>query len=232
MIFKINDYHDNDEVYFDLIDNDYICNEMKSGQIWEKHMHSIFTKYIDKNSIVLEAGSHVGTHSVKLAKLCNTLHAFEPMPILNKYLRNNILINNLSNVIIYNNGLSNSIGETSYDWISNHNLGASGLKNNPMGNPHGKSTNINISVSLITIDSLNLSKLDFIKIDVEGYEEFVIQGGLETIKRCKPIITIEVWMNHFGQHNIEYTKNKYKNLIDIGYSVSHVGGPDFLFLPQ
>ena len=36
-----------------------------------------------------------------------------------------------------------------------------------------------------------IKKYDFVKIDAEGYEPFVAQGGLETIKRCSPIILYE-----------------------------------------
>ena len=41
------------------------------------------------------------------------------------------------------------------------------------------------------MDDFNFTRVDFIKIDVEGYEEFVIQGGLETLKKNHPLIIIE-----------------------------------------
>ena len=44
---------------------------------------------------------------------------------------------------------------------------------------------------VITIDSLNLQRLDFLKIDVQGLEIEVVKGAMETIKRCKPIIVVE-----------------------------------------
>lgn len=42
-----------------------------------------------------------------------------------------------------------------------------------------------------TLDSFNFKDVDFIKIDVEGHEYKVLQGGIETIKKYKPIIVIE-----------------------------------------
>ena len=42
------------------------------------------------------------------------------------------------------------------------------------------------------IDSFNLPRVDLIKIDVEGMELDVLQGAVETIKRCKPMMTIEI----------------------------------------
>ncbi|BFU59512.1 MULTISPECIES: FkbM family methyltransferase [Rodentibacter] len=47
-------------------------------------------------------------------------------------------------------------------------------------------------VPLISIDSLQLERIDFIKIDVEGMELSVLTGALESIKRHKPIMTIEI----------------------------------------
>ena len=48
-----------------------------------------------------------------------------------------------------------------------------------------------------TIDSFDFPKMDFIKIDVEGWEEQVILGGLETIKKYNPKIYIEIWRKNY-----------------------------------
>ena len=87
-------------------------------------------------------------------------------------------------------------------------------------------------IELITIDSLNLDKLDFIKLDIEGYEKLAILDGMETIKKFKPVITLEVWCNHYGGVDMNFTKTNFKDLIDIGYNVINIGGPDFLFIPK
>jgi hypothetical protein len=43
---------------------------------------------------------------------------------------------------------------------------------------------------------------------------------------------MEVWKNHFGGVDINYTQDLFKNLIDIGYELRHLSGPDFIFLPN
>lgn len=45
---------------------------------------------------------------------------------------------------------------------------------------------------MITLDSLNLERINFMKIDVQGSERLLMWGARETIKRCKPIINIEM----------------------------------------
>jgi len=232
-IYNVDNYHNNNEAYFKVLDNCCISNTIKNNQIWEPHLHKVFEKYVNSDSIVIECGCHIGTHTIKLAKLCKKIYGFEPMPNSNKILNINIQLNKIHNAVISNYGVSSESGKTSFLWISPGNPGASGLNNNPIGKPEYIDENKdNIEVLLTNIDSLNLDKLDFIKIDVEGYELLVIEGGINTIIKCKPVIVMEVWKDHFGNVCINHTRDLFKNLIDIGYTVQHIEGPDFLFLPS
>ena len=216
---------------FYILDNCGISNYIKNNQFWEEHMHDIFKKYVNSDSIVIECGCHIGTHSIPLASLCKTFYGFEPMPDTYDVLNKNIKLNNINNAIIYKKGVADKEGMTQYSWICENNPGCSGLNNNPMGKPDWiASTNKNIDVELTTIDLLQLDKLDFIKIDVEGYETLVIDGAFNTIKKCMPVIIMEVWANHNSKIDINYTKSIFKNILDLGYDISHVYGPDFLFV--
>ena len=46
-------------------------------------------------------------------------------------------------------------------------------------------------IPMITIDSLNLNGCDLIALDVEGYEQGVLQGSINTIRKYKPVIIAE-----------------------------------------
>ena len=65
--------------------------------------------------------------------------------------------------------------------------------------PHGRST---MPVQVNTLDSYNIQDVDFIKIDVEGYETRVLQGGLETIKRDSPAILCEINRGDFSARQL------------------------------
>jgi FkbM family methyltransferase len=210
-----------------------ISNAIKSNQIWEPHLHTIFDKYIKKDSVVIECGCHIGTHTLKMTSLCQKLYGFEPMPETYDVLMKNLNVNGIKNSIIYKKGVAETSGHTKFLWIPPNNIGGSGLANNPMGIPNWiQFTDKNIEVELTTIDDLNLDRLDFMKIDVEGYESFAIKGAFNTIQKYKPVIVMEVWKNHFGEVDLNYTKELFKNLLDIGYEITSVGGPDFLFIPH
>lgn len=64
---------------------------------------------------------------------------------------------------------------------------------------HGLAAHVNagdetgpfVDVNIVTLDSLDETEVDFLKIDVEGFETFVVRGGEETIRRDRPVIVIE-----------------------------------------
>ena len=230
---EVANYHDGKPAYFYTYPSDYISDLIRKGNIWEPYLHRIFEQFVTSDSVVIEAGCHIGTHSVKLGKLCNELILFEPLPSSNKLLCQNLKANNISNATVIQKGLSNTNGTTRFAWIPNSNFGGAGLDNNPMGVPEWTTApQEQINVELTTIDSLNLQKLDFMKIDVEGYEPNVIKGGMDTFARCKPVIVLECWANHHGQVNENYTRMLFRDLLEIGYDLIHIQGPDFMFIPK
>ena len=48
---------------------------------------------------------------------------------------------------------------------------------------------------------MNIEKIDFIKIDVEGWEEQVLEGAMHTILKYKPIMYIEIWNKNYKHIN-------------------------------
>ena len=57
-------------------------------------------------------------------------------------------------------------------------------------------------VDVITIDSLELGDLDFLKLDIEGSEPAALRGARGTLLRCKPVVLFEdkkLWTKHYGE---------------------------------
>jgi FkbM family methyltransferase len=233
--YVVDNYHYTRSIQFVTypIDKCVISELVSKNQIWEPFIHRIFEKYIHKESIVLEGGCHIGTHTLKLALLGKQVLAFEPLSESNAILHENIKINNIDNVTIYSEGLSNKTDLVYFEWSAHGNPGASGLSNNPMSKPDWAPTlEQKNPINVITIDSLHLEKLDFIKLDVEGYEINVIEGAINTIKKHRPIITLESYVNLSKcSYSVDHTTSQFKILLDIGYSIHHIQDADFLFLP-
>lgn len=231
-VCTVENYHNGQPARFETYENGHISKLIRKGQVWEPHLHRVFEKYIKPNDVVIEAGCHIGTHTIKLSKLSNKVYAFEPLPSSHSILSTNLQLNKCTNVTLINKGVSNKPGTTKFGWVPDDNPGGAGLDDNPMGAPNWvTSPKKDIAVELTTIDSLNLEKLDFMKIDVEGYELRVIEGAINTIKKCRPTIVLECWSNHSGGVSLEHTSSLFKILLDIGYNIAHIQGPDFIFLP-
>ena len=55
------------------------------------------------------------------------------------------------------------------------------------------------SVPMTTVDALGLDDLDYLQLDIEGYEWHALQGAQDSIRRCHPLIQVE-----FRRHTTKY----------------------------
>ena len=137
-------------------------------------------KHIPGTDVAIDGGANVGSWSRLLASRFEKVHAFEPFPEAFECLQRNVEEWNLNDKV---------------------HLHAAALANNTEGvavSPAaaGRRT-VTCSITgkgntpATTIDLLELSDCDFIKLDIEGYEDKAIEGGLNTIKKYSPWIMIE-----------------------------------------
>lgn len=233
-LYTINNYHKEESCNFKVYSRCPISDCIRRGYRWEEHNHTIIDQYVRSDSVCVEVGSHIGSISVKLAKCCENLYCFEPLKESFELLKQNLSINECNNVKLYNLGLSNKNAISKMDFISVNNPGGSGLYYNSQKiNSNVIELNNEYLIELITLDSLKIEKLNYLKIDVEGYEKNVIDGSYNTIKKFKPYIVVEIFedMNTFNKMSIDQIKERYKNIINLGYKIEHIWGNDYLFKP-
>ena len=235
-IYEIKNYLPcGNSAYFKCFKNtsDVVCNDIKKGNIWEKELHDLIINLnLDEDSVILEAGTHIGTHTILLSNLTKKVYGFEPFPETHKLAIENFKLNNIDNVILSSKALSdgNKIIEVEYHNPTTRNIGGWGIH---FTKDKEFTDNLSpyISIETITIDSLKLDKLDLIKLDVEGNELKVINGGIKTIEKFRPIIILEHWCP-YPVIDINKTKCQFNILINIGYKIKQIGcSPDFIFSP-
>jgi FkbM family methyltransferase len=139
---------------------------------------------------ILDIGANIGETAMAFSKLTGEngkVISFEPDPETFGRLTEHLTLNGCKNVIAINKGLGNAESEMVLESGENNSGGnriATGKEKN------GKK--IQITTLDKSISELNIPKIDFIKIDVEGYEYHVLQGAEKTIEQSKPVFFIEV----------------------------------------
>lgn len=234
-IYKVENYHENEKAFFKTFDRCVISERIKRGVLWEPFLHKVFEQYVNSDSIVVDAGTHIGTHTIKLAKIAKTVYAFEALNPTYNLLLENIKLNHCNNVIPYENALSDKEEDLRFKWERKNNLGASALVGTDMVfvKPSDNDIASNRVIHAITLDSLKLDKLDFFKLDIEGYETKAIDGAVNTIKKCRPIITVECYSPTGRTPSEAFLKTKFKTLIKLGYRFEKLDNhTDFIFLPS
>jgi len=154
--------------------------------------------------VIIDIGANVGYYTVELAKLLATsgkLLSFEPVEASFSQLKKNVELNHLEKkVTTLQIGLSNSISEEKIFLPRKSGSSAASLRNL---HPEEKSESQIIKISTLddVMGSLGIIDCNLIKIDVEGGELQVIEGGIETISKFKPVIFAELlrkWSKEFS----------------------------------
>ncbi|MCC7040233.1 MAG: FkbM family methyltransferase [Burkholderiales bacterium] len=147
----------------------------------------LFEQLLRPGAIVIEAGANIGAHTVDIARIVGPtgqVYAFEPQRLVFQALCANLALNQLSNVFAYQAGVGAQTGSITVPYLpptETHNFGGLSIGSGPVGDV----------VPLATIDALDLAHCHFIKVDVEGMETEVLQGGLRTIDRYRPLMYLE-----------------------------------------
>ncbi len=190
-----------------------------------KKSSTSFIKKISKDYKItfIDGGCNYGFFSFFTASLSdeNDVIAIDASEKTCKEFRQNLSINNLQNITLLNKVLSEKSDKqiNFYNGLNDWESSAinSGFKNQSVS-----------LINSITIDKildnkiLNKKKL-IIKLDLEGYEIQAIYGSIESIRKLKPLIIIE--LSKYINHNISYNYKSLENfLINENYQIYNLDG--------
>ena len=170
-----------------------LFDDIQNDIVFQDRFHEIggleeLDTYIPDNAVILDIGANIGNHTLYWGIFRNVkkIHAFEPMIKTYEVLQKNIILNKLEQKVqLYNIALGSTKTKGSV---------RKGQTFNTMF------THIEVSEQgKLEIDSLDnivaqgdFEKIDFIKIDVEQFELQVLLGAVETLKKYKPSIYVEI----------------------------------------
>ena len=135
----------------------------------------------------IDGGAHVGSWTLAMAERFGVVIAFEPAPDTYACLDRNVCYwreknpNHPAKISLRREAIGAEIGHAGMaDDTKYHG-----------GNTGGRYLTSGHDVLIRPIDQLMLPELGFLKLDVEGYELFALQGAQRTITRCRPVVMIE-----------------------------------------
>jgi FkbM family methyltransferase len=154
-----------------------------------------------RDKLVLDIGANIGVISQALEHSGFTVEAFEPQPDVFEVLKMNFKGK------AHNIALAEKKGVTKMptpNFEEAYNYGGVGC--GQISRSRGF-----INVQVCRLDDFAYDNVGLIKIDVEGFEERVLRGGMETIKRCKPFLYME-------DDRREKSEDLHKLLAELGYA--------------
>lgn len=182
----------------------------------DKEVTDVMDFYLHDGSTFIDIGANIGYETLWGAKRVGEhgkVISFEPIPQIAAQLRESLVCNKLTNVLLIQKGVSD-VAEKVTIFLNDKDAGSSSILNNQ---PNAQE----ISIETITLDkALNATeKIDLIKIDVEGYEPQVLYGADTILTKFTPPIVFEYQPYLYKSH--------YKNILSLlieqyGYSLYHL----------
>lgn len=164
---------------------------------FEPQTSSLIDSICSKGMTVLDIGANIGCHTLRFAKNVGPqgrVIAFEPTSWAFKKLKRNVSLNHFNNISLEKLALSNKNEvdtcclSSSWPIYPDPDMKLHPVHNGLIGEPE--------EVEFIKLDEYvsrkDISKIDLVKIDVDGYEYRVLEGGIETIRNNTPSMIIEM----------------------------------------
>jgi len=149
---------------------------------------TILPQYVDNAKLAIDVGGNIGSYTYPLSRLAKQVVTFEPNPLYLERLR----ALRLNNVTFEDAALSDRSGSAPLRIP----VAASGEEDQGMASIDKRAIPGEISrafdVKTRRLDDYGFDNVGFVKIDVEGHEEAVLQGALQTLERNRPVLLVEI----------------------------------------
>lgn len=183
-------------------ENGYLDAYIYAHGLYEPHIVRELINNINEGDTCIDIGANIGHHAIIMAQIVGVngkINAYEPIPFIRTQMEESIALNNLKNVTIIPEALSNKEGELILN-VNVGNVAGSSFVNKEDGNQ-------GLSINTRTLDSYNYSKISFIKLDVEGFEYSVLQGAEKTISSLHPVVLFEYSPTYYKKNSATDSKD-------------------------
>ena len=152
---------------------------------WSEGENIVMSQFVEPGDTVLDIGANIGTTVISLSKRVGAtgkVYAFEPQQLMSQCLNANLVLNNIKNVDVFSLAVSSETG-----WV---------LLNDQELSDAGRYGSVGISIDGTPAQAIHLNefptdKCSFVKIDVEGHEWNIVQGGDKFLVQHQPVVYLE-----------------------------------------
>jgi len=182
-----------DGITFEIDLREIIDASLYYSGTFEKEAEAIITDMLEPGMVAIDIGANFGYHTFRMSKGVGSegqVLAIEPTTWAHDKLLRNAHLNGMTNISYSKVGLSDvDAGDTEIAFVSSYRLS-------------GESTSTVETVRLTTLDTLveelGLTRVDFIKLDVDGFEGKVLHGAARTLQKHLPALFFEISTSAMG----------------------------------
>ncbi|MEJ1098015.1 MULTISPECIES: FkbM family methyltransferase [unclassified Pseudoxanthomonas] len=166
---------------------------------YSREIVALLDRIVHRGMVFIDVGANIGEITLVAAKRvggAGQVISFEPMDAVADKLVANIGRNRLDQVTVVRTGLADAVGSAPI--YASCGQGADHDEHHGLGSLYGGSAG-EVAVQTIQITTLDsflalnpISRLDIVKIDIEGAELPCLKGAVQTLRRFKPLLIIEV----------------------------------------
>jgi FkbM family methyltransferase len=183
--------------------------KFRNGLEWDREHFETAQKKIKNYRTCLDLGGHIGITSIRFSKHFEQVHTFEPIHI--DCFEHNTA--ELDNVTLYPYAVSDKTGTVDMFINTNNSGGCAVVHEGIIDYLYRKNQFVpTTSFPCRAVDEFDFQDVDFIKIDVEGYNLPVLDGMKNLLERCSPIMQIEIAADE------AYNKRFYNKMKELGYT--------------
>lgn len=202
----------------------HLLNRGQSGfEDYEKSLRDDILKFLPEDGVFFDVGANVGiiAYSTAMQRPRARIFAFEPEPVSFLALNKTKSYNIIHNVDLIPFGLGESVGLKTF-FIDNANHGGHSLDRSQVLNETRPS-----SIMVTTVDNMvktiGVTRMDIMKIDVQGLELEVLKGAVQTIQDLKPVLTVEFTFND----KMDASFIEFFNSLSVKYKFAEPGETDY-----
>ena len=197
-----------------------ISSELIMFKTHEPLTTKLLSKELKKGMTCLDVGGNIGYYTLLESNIVGNdgkVIAIEPSPPNFKHLKKNLSIQDTKNVDAYNFAAGDVDGEVNF-LVYRESNGSFTIPDGETTDLPGELIKVPAKRMDTFLNELNIEHVDFVRMDVEGYEHHIIEGMKNIIKNSKPMFQIEVHVTLLGK---EGTKKFLKEFQDYGYEAKY-----------